>query len=80
MITQPPNDSPLAGTITVAVAAQLLKRDARSVRRLIDDLEIKAYKIGSQWEVVRSSLIEYIERQSNLARSDRDSTSEATRH
>jgi excisionase family DNA binding protein len=79
MSGQPPNDSPLAGTITVAVAARLLKRDGRVVRRLIDELQIKAYRIGNRWEIIRSSLIEHIERQSNFARSDRDSMPDATR-
>jgi excisionase family DNA binding protein len=67
MSIQPPNDSPLAGTITVAVAARILKTDPRVIRNLIDELEIRAYHIGNRWRVVRTSLLDYIGRQSNLS-------------
>lgn len=55
---------------TVYEVAETLKLDAETIRRYINSEKIRAYKIGKEWRVKESDLLEFIERQSNISKED----------
>ena len=52
---------------TVYEVAETLKLDAETIRRYINSKKIRAYKIGKEWRIKESDLLEFIERQSNIS-------------
>ena len=56
---------------TVYEIAETLKLDAETIRRYINSEKIRAYKIGKEWRVKESDLLEFIERQSNISKEDK---------
>lgn len=48
--------------LTVEEVAKELRVSPQTVRKLIDDGELKAFKVGFQWRIRRRDLEEYIER------------------
>lgn len=56
---------------TVHEIAETLKLDAETIRRYINSEKIRAYKIGKEWRVKESDLLEFIERQSNISKEDK---------
>ena len=56
---------------TVYEVAETLKLDAETIRRYINSEKIRAYKIGKEWRVKESDLLEFIERQSNISKEDK---------
>ena len=56
---------------TVYEVAKTLKLDAETIRRYINREKIRAYKIGKEWRVKESDLLEFIERQSNISKEDK---------
>ena len=57
---------------TVYEVAETLKLDAETIRRYINSKKIRAYKIGKEWRVKESDLLEFIERQSNISKEDKE--------
>lgn len=56
---------------TVYEVAETLKLDAETIRRYINREKIRAYKIGKEWRIKESDLLEFIERQSNISKEDK---------
>ena len=56
---------------TVYEVAETLKLDAETIRRYINSEKIRAYKIGKEWRIKDSDLLEFIERQSNISKEDK---------
>lgn len=56
---------------TVDEVAETLKLDAETIRRYINSKKIRAYKIGKEWRIKESDLLEFIERQSNISKEDK---------
>lgn len=56
---------------TVYEVAETLKLDAETIRRYINSEKIRAYKIGKEWRVKDSDLLEFIERESNISKEDK---------
>lgn len=56
---------------TVYEVAETLKLDAETIRRYINSEKIRAYKIGKEWRIKESDLLEFIERQSNISKEDK---------
>jgi excisionase family DNA binding protein len=48
--------------LTVEEVADILRVSTQTVRRLIDDGELKALRVRGQWRVRREDLDEYIRR------------------
>ena len=57
---------------TVDEVAETLKLDAETIRRYINSKKIRAYKIGKEWRIKESDLLEFIERQSNISKEDKE--------
>lgn len=56
---------------TVYEVAETLKLDTETIRRYINSEKIRAYKIGKEWRIKESDLLEFIERQSNISKEDK---------
>ncbi len=56
---------------TVYEVAETLKLDAETIRRYINREKIRAYKIGKEWRIKESDLLEFIERQSNMSKEEK---------
>ena len=56
---------------TVDEVAETLKLDAETIRRYINSKKIRAYKIGKEWRIKESDLLEFIERQSNISKEEK---------
>lgn len=56
---------------TVYEVAETLKLDAETIRRYINREKIRAYKIGKEWRIKESDLLEFIERQSNISKENK---------
>ena len=56
---------------TVYEVAETLKLDTETIRRYINSEKIRAYKIGKEWRIKESDLLEFIERQSNMPKEDK---------
>ena len=48
---------------TLEEVAEILKVSVQTVRRLIDDGELKAFRVRGQWRVRKEDLDDYINRQ-----------------
>jgi excisionase family DNA binding protein len=46
--------------LTVEEVADILRVSTQTVRRLIDDKELKAYRVRGQWRIKREDLDEYL--------------------
>lgn len=51
---------------TTEEIAEILKMDAETIRRFIRESKIKAHKIGSEWRIKESDLMEFIEKKPNI--------------
>jgi excisionase family DNA binding protein len=52
--------------VSVSDISASLRVSGRTARRLIQNGDVKAHRIGRQWRVFRSDLEEYLARNSNL--------------
>ena len=50
--------------LTIEEVARILKVSMQTVRRMIDEGELKAIKIRGQWRIKREDLQDYIDRKS----------------
>jgi excisionase family DNA binding protein len=50
--------------LTIEEVARILKVSVQTVRRMIDESELKAIKIRGQWRIKREDLQDYIDRRS----------------
>ncbi len=50
--------------LTIEEVARILKVSVQTVRRMIDESELKAIKIRGQWRIKREDLQDYIDRKS----------------
>lgn len=53
-------------TISVGTTARLLNISERTVRYYCDVGELKAYKLGKRWRIIRSSIDDLLTRRSNV--------------
>jgi len=50
--------------LTIDEVARILKVSIQTIRRMIDEGELKAIKIRGQWRIKREDLQDYIDRKS----------------
>ena len=58
-------DKPRPEAVSPERAAELLDVNPETIRREINRGHLKAFKVGSQWRILRSELKAYCERQSH---------------
>jgi excisionase family DNA binding protein len=54
-----------SGAISVSRLAKRLDVSTRTARRIIEDGDLKAHRIGRQWRVFEPDLQDYLARQAN---------------
>lgn len=63
------NDSENLRLLTLPEAAELLHVSTRTLQRMIRRNELPAFKVGGQWRVRESQLIQWIERREESSHS-----------
>ena len=51
--------------LTLEEVAELLKVSTKTLYRLINEKKLKASKLGRSWRITKSSIYEYLEKNSN---------------
>lgn len=58
-------DNPIK-LLTLAEAAEILKISKRTLHRMIQNRQIPAFKVGSQWRLLESRFREWVQEEENL--------------